>query len=65
MLKKEGEISDAIIENMLSWRHSVFLSTLAQRFGPMMKKPGKTGPIYHPGVFLSATHALHLEHTFR
>jgi hypothetical protein len=24
MLKKEGKISDAIIENMLSWRHSGF-----------------------------------------
>ncbi len=24
MFKKEGEINDAIIENMLSWRHSGF-----------------------------------------
>ncbi|MCG6905558.1 MAG: transposase [Desulfobacteraceae bacterium] len=34
MLKKEGKISDAIIENMLSWRHSGFHVYLGSTIWP-------------------------------
>lgn len=34
MLKKEGKINDAIIENMLSWYHSSFNVYLGDRIEP-------------------------------
>ena len=34
MLKKEGKINDAIIENMLSWRHTGFHVHIGGRIWP-------------------------------
>lgn len=34
MLKKEGKINDAIIENMLSWYHSGFNVYIGDRIEP-------------------------------
>jgi hypothetical protein len=34
MLKKEGKINDAVIENMLSWRHSGFHVYIGDRITP-------------------------------
>lgn len=34
MLKKEGKITDAIIENMMSWHHSVFYVHIGERIWP-------------------------------
>ncbi len=37
MLKKEGKINDAVIENMLSWRHSGFNVYIGDRIYPSDK----------------------------
>jgi len=37
MLKKEGKINDAIIENMLSWHHSGFHVYIGDRIYPQDK----------------------------
>jgi len=37
MLKKEGKINDAVIENMLSWRHSGFHVYIGDRITPSDK----------------------------
>ncbi len=34
MLKKEGKINDAVIENMLSWRHTGFHVYIGDRINP-------------------------------
>jgi hypothetical protein len=53
MLKAEDKITDAVIENMLSWRHSGMC--IADRpFGPMMKTPSRIWPIMSFAQLFSA-----------
>jgi len=47
MLKKEGKINDAVIENMLSWRHSSFHVYIGDRITPSDKTDRKSRKVFN------------------
>ena len=66
MLKKEGKITDVVIENMMGWHHSGFNIYCGPAIWPHNEAGvGKFGPINHPSILSPGKNGIYSERTFR